>query len=161
MSLLRLAIPHAVGAATATGSACLLTALAYVLLLFLGLANGTGPGGPLALPFLLASALLGVAASSIFVFLPAVCVARRAARRRLRRWLWQPIVGAAVVATASALAVLVWATTIEQKTHTLTAWLVLCGLQLPLLGIYWPAVSVTEWVLASWLGDDAHVQRSP
>lgn len=150
MKLLRLAIPHAVGAATAAGSAFALTAIAYVLLLFVAFATGAGPGGPLALPFALISALLGAAASSLLVLLPAVCLARLASRRRTRRWLWQAAVASAVVAVASALVALAWATTISQPTHALVVWLVLCALQLPLLGAYWLAASVTEWLLALW-----------
>lgn len=152
MKLLRLAIPHAVGAVTAAGSACAFAAIAYLLLLVVAIATGAGVGGPLALPFAVFGALLGAAASWLLVLLPAVCVARLAFRRRTRRWLLQPLVASVVVAAASALGALAWATAVSQPTHALVAWLVLCALQLPLLGVYWLAVSGTEWLLASWLG---------
>ena len=156
----RYVLNHAIAAGVVTIAIAAFAAAVYFALLGLAMLFGEDLGGPLALPFMVLTAVIGIAASVWLVILPVTALTERICVKRGIRWLWQvPITTAAMGSWLLVLALAIAAIrdTPMDKAATV-AGIVFLALLLP-LGLYWWTMQSVDWIVGAtarwWKGRKA------
>lgn len=140
-------VAHAAGTAATVVACSALAVAGFIALLAVAVATDQGPGGPLALPFLvLLAALLGLVVS-VTCSWPACIVARIVLAYRGVHWAWElPLAIVAATATSAALT-LIARELLPRPPSVVPALGIAVLVALPLLCVHWTGARIAELAL--------------
>lgn len=152
---------HAAATAASVGTCCALAIASYVVLFAVAAVLGQGPGGPLALPFLVASAALVGLVLSITCSWPACVLARALRAARDLHWAWELPLACVFAFAASTVLALLARAQLPHPPSVVPVLGVAALVALPLLCVHWASARIAESALdalARFAGADGDSQ---